>query len=97
MAALSAPPSMTRSAKPAKILKGLMVDKLLLDQPAQHQRLVAMITQYLDAFAADDNDIGKVTIVEHVVDTRRPPTDADATATLFGRAPRCYCRGGTQM
>ena len=56
-------------AKLEKVLKELKFEQTLLAFPREREELRRIIESNLDAFAANDSDIGKVQMVEHEIDT----------------------------
>jgi hypothetical protein len=60
---------LSKTDKLIKVLEELKFDDMLKDQPNEKEQMRKLIEKYLDAFAADDNDIGKVSLIEHVVNT----------------------------
>ena len=65
--------------KLAKVLAELKFDSLLPNHPKEKAQLRQLIVECLDAFSADDNDIGNVQVTEFVIDTGdHPPLRARA-------------------
>ena len=66
-------------AKLERVLKDIKFDTLLLGFPSEREQLRSLISECLDAFASDDNDIGLVHLVEHAIVTGdNPPVRARA-------------------
>jgi hypothetical protein len=55
-------------AKLDKVLAELKYDKLLAGYENERKKLRFTIEKYLDAFAANDSDVGKVHMVERHID-----------------------------
>ena len=58
-----------RSDKLTKILAEMKFDAVLPHHPNERAQLRQLIIDCLDAFSADDNDIGNVQVTEFVIDT----------------------------
>ena len=52
-----------------KVLSELKFDTALNDHPADRQKLRQLVQKHLDAFAANDEDIGSVQLIEHHIET----------------------------
>ena len=61
--------SKQRADKLAKVLAEMKFDAVLPHHPAEKAQLRQLIIDCLDAFSADDNDIGNVQVTEFVIDT----------------------------
>jgi hypothetical protein len=61
--------TLSETDKLTKVLKELKFDDMLEEHPAEKAEMRKLFEKYLDAFAADDNDIGKVSLIEHVINT----------------------------
>ena len=62
-------PSLTREEKLVKVLKELQFHEVLQDFPDERIKLQALIERHLDCFAAHDEDVGTVTLIEHEIPT----------------------------
>ena len=62
----------TRRKKLEKVLGELKINDLTVSAKLKHS-LVALVDRCLDAFAADDDDIGYTTLVEHAINTGDAP------------------------
>ena len=60
----------SKAQKLQKILNELKFGEMLRGHPNEKKLLRESIERNLDAFASDDTDIGKVSLVEHVIDTQ---------------------------
>jgi hypothetical protein len=60
---------LSQTDKLAKVLAELEFDGMLKDHPTELEQIRKIIGKYLDAFAADDNDNGKVSLIEYAVNT----------------------------
>jgi hypothetical protein len=61
--------TVSKEDKLAKVLKELKFDDMFKGHPAERAGMRKLIEKYLGAFAADDSDMGKVSLNEHVVNT----------------------------
>jgi hypothetical protein len=60
---------LSKTDKLTKVLKELKFGDMLKNHPNEKEQMRKLIEKHLDAFAAYDSDIGKVSLIEHVVNT----------------------------
>ena len=63
--------------------------------PAQHQELLALLKQYADLFATEDDPLGRTSMVKHTIHTESP-THSPASVPLTRGITEYYKFRGTE-